>query len=335
MNKEFKVLSYKEEKLLTTEELKEYYKYLKEYVLQRKLTNTTACATTIAPHLKKPTNKIASALTKAMTNKNVEWIVEGQENIPEGTIILAHTHQGILDNFIWIPEVKQHCILLHGQEVNKLLILAQLNTGLVFVKKEDKVNNHNAKLDMLKLLLEGHSISYFPEGTWNLSPNKLHLPLSFGVIDVAKKTSVPIIPVAHEYTYDTTKEKETITKIHSKFGTPIYIKIEDNLIEKLNEYDEAISTLKYELIEAKGITKRSNITNYDYINFLKGSYKNLKLGHLNLDKERRNIFDAKNDFYKFFHINDIPYDEQGNLLETEETRKVKRLAPTINNLHSI
>lgn len=333
MNENFKVLSIKEEQLLTKEELKEYYKSLKEYVLNRQLTNTTKGATTIAPHLKKPTNKIATALTKAMTNKNVEWVVEGQENIPDSTVILAHTHQGILDNFVWIPEVKQHCLLLHGQEVNKLLILVQLNTGLVFVKKEDKVNNHNAKLDMIKLLLEGHSISYFPEGTWNLSPNKLHLPLSFGLIDVAKKTGVPIIPVAHEYTYDTTKEKETITKIHSKFGKPIYVNIEDNLIDKLHEYEEAISTLKYELIEAKGITKRTNITNYEYINFLKGCYKNLKLGKLDLDKERRNIFTAGDDFYKFHHINDVPYDNEGNLLETKETTKIKILAPKITGLH--
>lgn len=333
MDKNFKVLSYQEEQLLTKEELIDYYKNLREYALNRKLTNTTRGATTIAPHLKEPTNKIAAALTRAMTNKNVGWVVEGQENIPDGTIILAHTHQGILDNFVWIPEVKQHCLLLHGQEVNKFLILVQLNTGLVFVKKEDKVNNHNAKLDMIKLLLEGHSISYFPEGTWNLSPNKLHLPLSFGVIDIAKKTGVPIIPVAHEYTYDTSKEKETITKIYSKFGKPIYVNINDNLLDKLHEYEEAISTLKYELIEAKGINQRSDITNYEYINFLKGCYKNLKLGKLNLEKERRNIYGAKDDFYKFHHINDIPYDTKGNLLETEETIKIKKLAPKITSLH--
>ena len=332
MNKEFKLLTVKEEQKLSITELKEYYEQLREYALNRKLTNTTKGATTIAPHLKKPTNKIAAALVKAMTNKNVEWQVDGQENIPEGPIILAGTHQGILDNFLWIPEIKQHSILLHGRDVKQWLIMIQLNTGLVFVKKEDKENNHNAKLDMIKLLLEGHSITYFPESTWNMSPNKLHLPLSFGVIDVAKKTGVPIVPVAHEFTYDTTKEKETITKIHSKFGKPIYVSIEDNLLDKLHEYEEAISTLKYELIEAKGLTKRSDISNQDYINFLKGCYKNLALGQLDLDKERRNIFGAGTDFYKFYHINDVPYDEYGNLLETKENMKVRFLAPKIKDL---
>ena len=334
MKKDFKVLTYHEEKVLTKEELKEYYKELKEYALERKLTNTTKGAVKVAPHLKKATNKIATALTKVMTNKNVEWVVEGQENIPNDTIILAQTHQGILDNFIWIPELKQHSIMLHGQEVSKFIIAIQLNTGLVFVKKEDKISRQNAKLDMIKLLLEGHSITYFPEGTWNLSPNKLHLPLSFGVIDIAKKTGVPIIPAAHEYTYDTSKEKETITKIHSKFGSPIYVSEEDDLIEKLKEYEEVISTLKYELIEAKGITKRSDITNDDYINYLKGCYKNLQFGKLDIDKERRNIFSAKDDFHQLFHINDVPFDEKGNLLETKESIKIKKLAPQLNNLQS-
>ncbi len=327
MKEEFKVLTNKEEQNLAREELKEYYKNLREYALKRKLTNTTKGATTIAPHLKKPTNKIATALAKALTNKNVEWLVEGKEKIPNDTIILAQTHQGILDNFVWIPELKQHSILLHGQDVSKLIKGIQLNTGLVLVEKEDKISRQNAKLDMIKLLLEGHSITYFPEGTWNLSPNKLHLPLSFGVIDIAKKTGVPIIPVAHEYTYDTTKEKETITKIHSKFGNPIYVNLDDNLIDKLREYEEVISTLKYELIEAKGITKRNSITNYDYINYLIGCYKNLQFGKLDLDKERRNIFSAEDDFYQLFHINDIPFDEKGNLLETPESTKIKRLAP--------
>lgn len=47
-------------------------------------------------------------------------------------------------------------------------------------KKIVKKYNLNAKMDMIELLINGHSISYFPEGTWNLSPNKLHLPINIG-----------------------------------------------------------------------------------------------------------------------------------------------------------
>lgn len=323
MSETFKLLTSAEERMLTLEEKKEYYKELREYVLSRKLKVTTPGATTIGPKLKRPTSKVAVAVTKMFTNKNVEWVYDGTENIPEETAIFAHTHQGILDGFVWIPTLDRHCLLLHGAEVNKLLLLCQLNTGLILVKKEDKENNKNAKLDMIRLLLEGHSIAYFPEGTWNLSPNKLHLPMSYGFLDIARKANVPVVPVVHEYTYDTTESTERITKIHTRYGKPIYIRPEDDINEKLEEYQTAISTMKFDLLEEKGLHSRSEVSNYDYINFLEGNYKNLKLGKLDWEKERRNIFGAQDEFYKYHHINDIPYDESGNLLASPEDVKVK------------
>ena len=331
MVQEFKILSIKEEQQLTKEELKEYYKELREYLLKRKLTNTTPGATTIAPKLKKITNKICEKTIKAFTSKDVEIICEGTENIPEGPVIFAHSHQGILDNFVWIPQVKQHALILHSIDTNKLLLMCQMNTGMVFVKKGNKENNKNAKLDMIKLLLSGTSITYFPESAWNLSPNKLHLPLSYGIIDTAKKASVPIIPIVHEYNYSTNNTKKKITKIHSKYGYPIYVDEEDDLLEKLREYEEQLSTMRYELIEEKGIFKRKDITNLEYINFLKDNYKNLELGKIDVNRERKYLFNSNDEFYKFHHINDIPFNEQGELLETEEVIKLK----TLNKKHNI
>lgn len=342
MNKDFRVLTTKEEQQLSKEELKKYYEELRKYILKRKLTNTTPGAKILGPKLKKPVEKVAIKLVELFANikwsvpnedgsfdENDKWIYDGLENIPKGPVIFAHTHQGLLDNFVWMPVIKKHSFILHGQEVNKLLLLSECTTGLIFVKKGDKTNNNNAKLDMIRLLLEGYSITYFPEGTWNLSPNKLHLPMSFGIIDIAKKTGVPIIPIVHEYTYDTTTKKENIIKIHSRFGKPIYVSEEDNLIEKLNEYQESISTIRWELIEEKGIFKRENVSTLDYINFLEGNYKNLKLGKLNIEKERDNIFGANNEFYDYFHINDIPYNEKGEFLTTtykdKENKKIKAL----------
>lgn len=321
MKKEFKILSSSEERELSISELKEYYVKLREYLLERKLKVTTPGATTIAPKLKNITNKIAVSVTKMFTNKNVEWIYDGTENIPDGPVLFAHTHQGLLDGFVWIPTLDKHCILLHGEEVNKLLLLFQLNTGLILVKKGDRQNNLNSKLDMIKLLLEGHSIAYFPEGTWNLSPNKLYLPMRHGFLDIARKANVPVVPVVHEYTYDTSSEKETITRIHTRYGEPIIIGLNDDISEKLEEYKEKIATMRYELLEEKGIFKRIEISNQDYINYLKGNYRNLKFGKLDWEKESKNIFSAQDEFYKYHHINEVPFDENGNLLESPEDVK--------------
>lgn len=333
----FKVLTKKEEETLSREELKEYYKNLREYLLNREYTNMTPGAIKVGPKLKNITNKLATAVTKIFSDKNVEWKSDGQENIPDGPVLFAHTHQGILDGFVWIPKLDRHCFVLHGSDVNKLLLYAQYNTGLILAKKslstrdtdekkkEVKEFNQNAKLDMIELLLNGHSISYFPEGTWNLSPNKLHLPVNIGFLDVARKAGVPIIPVVHEFTYDSSTEKERIVGIHSRFGKPITIGLEDDIFEKLADYEEQISTMRWELIEEKGMHSRKDVSNMEYINFLKGNYKNLKLGHLNVEMEQDNIYGAKDDFYKFNHINAVPYNEQGEFEPTAEVKKINEL----------
>lgn len=325
MKQEFEVLPIKDEMKLNSEERQLYYKKMKDYVLKRKLTNTTSGATTIAPKMKPMVNKIASFLVKKMINKDAEWICDGNKIFPSGAVIFAHSHQGVLDNFVWIPEVDKHGLILHQAEVSKALIISQLYTGLVLVKRSDKQSCSNAKLDMIKLLLEGHSITYFPESTWNLSPNKLHLPLNYGFIDIAKKAQVPIIPVVHEYSYDTSTEKVKITRVHSRYGNPIFVKKEDSLIDKLREYEEAISTIRWELIEEKGMCKRKEISNIDYINFLKFNYQNMKLGKIDVKNENKYIFGNSNEFYKFHHINGIPYSKYGKLLEPNEVRRLKRI----------
>ena len=302
----FHVLSHREEQKLEKEEIVKYYADLKSFILNRKLTNTTPGALTVAPKLKNITNNIATKVTKYLCRSNVEIIVDGKENIPQGPALFASTHQGILDGFVWIPFMARHCLILHGASVRTILKLAQVNTGLILVDKDSKENRQNAKLDMIHILLKGHSIMYFPEGTWNLSPNKLHLPISFGFLDIARKAEAAVVPMVMEYSYDSTKAVECIKKIHIRFGKAMYIETHDDLKQKLTEYEEVISTMRWELMAEKGVFSRKTVSNQEYINFLKGNMRNLKLGGIDLDSERSHILGADDEFYLFHHINDIP-----------------------------
>ncbi len=306
----------KKQAMIQYQKTEEYYEQLREYVVGRKLETTTKGALTIAPKLKKYVNKLDSFVTGLMAGTKVERITDGLENIPEGAVLFANTHQGILDNLCWIPTNPKHCVMLHASDVSKLLINIQLCTGLVLVNKDkaDKCNRIDAKYDMMHILCKNTSIWYFPEGTWNLSPNKLHLPMSYGFLEVAKKAGVPVVPVVTEFTYDTSCDKEKITKIHIRYGKPVYISAQDKLSDKLVEYEERISTLRWELIEEKGLFKRNEITNWDYINFLKGNYRNLIMGKKDIELERKRIRGAGDDFYLFHHINDVPFNERGELL---------------------
>lgn len=290
-------------------ERQKYLKELREYMRDRKLTNTTFGATFWGPKLYKPTIRIAQKVTEVFMEKDAPVFVEGQENIPEETVIFALNHQGILDNFIWLPYVGRHSLILHGAEVNKLLLAAQLNTGLIKVIKGDKENNRGAKEDMITLLMNHHSVVWFPEGTWNLSPNKYLLPTSYGLIDVARIAKVPIIPVAVECSYGWKDNKTAIEQAYVRFGEKIVVSDFDDLPMLLQTYRDRMSTMLYELQEKKGVfCRRTTDMDREYAGFLEMSYRNLKLGKLNRKKERKYIFQAQDDFYQFHNINEYAYD---------------------------
>lgn len=224
-----------------------------------------------------------------------------------------------------MPHIKRHCLILISAEVSKLMLLCQSNTGLIMVKKGDRGSGTNAKLDMINLLMNGHSIVYFPEGAWNLSPNKLHLPLSYGFLDIARKANVPVVPVVHEYVFSANDQKGKIEKIHTKYGKPIYISPRDDILDKLEEYETQISTMRFDLISERGVYSRKEIRNDEYINFLKIQYRHLQIGKIDPSKEKSALFGSKDEHYIFHHINDIPFDENGRFLDTEETMRINRI----------
>ncbi len=296
----------KDEKFLSADKKNTYYQNIRSYAKSRKLTNTTIGAVTIAPKLKTYTVKLVIPLTQRLAGGEVETRYEGWNDIPDGPVIFAHTHQGVLDNFAWMPATNRHCILLHSKSMKPFLKFIQLNTGLVIVDKEDKRSRKNATWDMISLLLRGHSIAVFPESAWNLSPNKLHLPLNFGFLNVAQKSGCPVIPVVDEYTYiPTDNGKERITKVHCRCGSMIYVNKDDDLNKKLTEYQEQISTLRYEMIEQKGLFRRKDILDNEYPNWLRAQLNNLKFAGIDIDTERRHIWGADDEFYKYFPINEV------------------------------
>lgn len=332
-NSDFRVLSHKEERLLNEEERTAYYSELRRYCKNRRLTNTTFAATKIGPILKKPTEAIARAVCKVLAGGEVKIVVDGTENIPEEAVIFASTHQGVMDGFVWIPYCPRHALIFHGKEVNKLLLMAQVNTGLILASKNlnNSEQRRNAKLDLISVLLKGHSVYICPEGLWNLSPNRLHLPITWGFLDAAQKAGKPVLPMCIEYTYDTSGEKERIPFVHLRYGKPITVKEDDNLAEKLEEYMEKISTMRWELIEEKGVFSRCEVSNWDYINYMKGNYKNLDMGKIDVEADTKAIHGVNSDRYQFQHINIVPWDAWGKLLQTEEVERLKR----INRVHGI
>ena len=161
------------------------------------------------------------------------------------------------------------------------------------------------------------SITIFPESAWNLSPNKLHLPMYIGMVDIAKKTGLPIIPAVQEYEYINKNDgKEHIDYVCVHFSNPIYVKPTDNLFEKLEEVSTAFATLRWEEIEKKGIYPRKSITNAEYINFIRASMRNLTNAGIDMGIEQQYIYGANDPFYKDYFLNAVSFTEDGELLSS-------------------
>lgn len=385
MNKNFKVLTSKEEKELSSRELKEYYKELREYLLNTKHEdNLTKGSLTVCKFINPiirdnllkiasnenffknvfnkcdsinekaknsllrlyrymPNNKqfIKDSLDKCDSiNKNIkdtlsmlpqyEIIIDRDKKIDGLVGIYAHTHQSKDDHFNYAISNSNHTVLLNSSILSDKYKLAIGSNGVVYVDKDDKESRKKAKLELIRLLLNGKSITMFPESAWNCSPNKLHLPLYTGMIDIAKKTGVPIIPVLQEYTYDEEilDGVERIKRVYIKYGEPIYVNENDNLLDKLHEYSESISTMRWEFMEKNGVYERNTISNKIYTNHVKGCIRNLEDAGIDINVEKGNIYSANDDFYLFHHLNAVDFDENDNLLETEHVRKLIKINET-------
>ena len=89
--------------------------------------------------------------------------------------------------------------------------------------------------------------------------------------------------------------------------------------------------MRWELIEEKGLYQRKDISNIDYINYMKANLSTLEIGQASLEYERKNMRGANEEFYVFHHINDVPWDAWGNLLQGQEVERLKKL----NRVHGI
>ena len=176
-------------------------------------------------------------------------------------------------------------------------------------------------------LLKGKSINVYPEATWNCTPSKLHLPFYIGIIDIAKTTGAPIIPVVQEYTYDQSKldGKSHVKKVNISFGKPIYVDVKDDRIEKLKDFDEEFSTLRWNLIEGKGMYKRQDLPNRLYTDYIKARIHDWRIPKNDILEERKQVYKSDDDFYLFHHVNDVDFDDEDNFLPTEYVRRLNKI----------
>lgn len=94
--------------------------------------------------------------------------------------------------------------------------------GVIYVDPEDKADRKVAIETAVNYLCKGKSLLWCLEGTWNLSPNYVILPLHFGVIEAAVRADAVIIPIGLEQ-YDRIRGIDFVVNIGGIFDPKKYL----------------------------------------------------------------------------------------------------------------
>lgn len=185
-------------------------------------------------------------------NGRIDIPIKMINSMPEiqGNKLFAINHSCVLDGPVSSKVIGEHFYFLVGKQSLDLIdrIFFLLN-GVVYVDRKSKKNKKKSLQKMIKLLRKGKSLLICPEGTWNLTPSKPMIPMNWGIIDLAKQTHVPIVPLVMEYHTDC---------CYAKFGAPIYISEEMDKKVGIEQLEKAMATLKWDIWEMFPVQKRSD-----------------------------------------------------------------------------
>jgi len=164
-------------------------------------------------------------------------------SLPEidSNAIFAVNHSNRYDIPYTCEILSRQCYILLGkQPLEPVDRVAFVLNGAVWVDRKSREDKKLAVAKMIGILRNGANIIMFPEGTWNLTASKPMLPLYWGIIDIAKASERPIIPIILEY---------SVKYCYVAFGKPMYIMHGDDKGIKIEELNEQFSTLKWNIWE--------------------------------------------------------------------------------------
>lgn len=105
--------------------------------------------------------------------------------------------------------------------------------GVIYVDPEDKADRKTAMETTVKFLRNGRCLLWCPEGTWNLSPNYVILPMHYGIIEAAVRSDAVIIPVGVEQ-YDRAHGIDFVVNIGNVFDPQKYLDCELTRNQKID-----------------------------------------------------------------------------------------------------
>lgn len=191
-----------------------------------------------------------------LTGSKVRYRVEAEnsyEPLPGKPIIFAANHSAFPDTPILLRVIKRNSYVLIGRQnlafIDRIFFL--LN-GAIWVDRRDREDMAACKEALTATLQKDRSILWFPEGTRNLTPSLLMLPMKWGIIDVARQAGAQIIPAALDYD----REKMVCSV---RFGEPLSGAALENRSEAIRTLRDTLASLRWELMCTQPLLHRSEI----------------------------------------------------------------------------
>ena len=174
--------------------------------------------------------------------------------LPDKPIIFVANHGAFPDTPIMLRVTGRRSYIFSGKQ-NLAFVdwLFFVLNGVIWVDRKDKADMAASKDALTAYLQKGQSILWFPEGTWNLTPGQLMMPMKWGIIDIAKSCDAQIIPAALDY------DREKLV-CSVKFGAPMSGADFENKAEAIRDLRDTMATLRWELMCDQPVLHRADIT---------------------------------------------------------------------------
>lgn len=181
-----------------------------------------------------------------------------KENIPyQKGMIYAATHDDSLEQFAAIGAIGRKPICFLVAEKLRPMLRGKLYdyVGAEFIERDNAKDCGRAQLEMEKRLLHNEDIFYYPEGTRKKPEGAIMIPIKEGVINLAKSTGHPIIPLS---VYGDYRCKLFRNKLYHVVGEHIFIGPDEDTEEARKRVEDILLNLKLEAMRQYKEDKTKN-----------------------------------------------------------------------------
>lgn len=170
--------------------------------------------------------------------------ITGQENIPDGPVLIVANHQSNFDIMTILFGIDKHLGFIAKKELRKVPFLSywMKAIGCVFIDRGNPREGLKAISEGIEKLKAGHTLVVFPEGTRS-KDGKLD-EFKAGSFRLATKSGAPILPVAINGTgmvYEMNNHKISASHIVMQILPPINVaQMSKEELEKLPEITKQV-----------------------------------------------------------------------------------------------